>query len=428
MAVLLRGRILTFNRMPQSVEDEEAFRFIQDGALVMDGGKITALGSYDVLRGQGDEIDHRPHLILPGFIDPHLHFPQAQVVGSYAAALLDWLNDYTFPEEMKFSDPGHATRIAKAFYDQLLAHGTTSAMAFCSSSPVSVDAYFEEAQKRGMRMLGGKTMMDRNAPEGLCDTAQSGYDDSADLIAKWHGIGRCSYAITPRFAITSSEAQMEAVSALARAHPSLHVQSHLSENKDEITLTAELFPNARDYLDVYDHYGLLGPKTLMGHAIHLSARERARMAESRTVAVHCPTSNLFLGSGLFDLFGLEDDGVRSAIATDIGGGTNWSMLKTLDEAYKIQQMNGKRLTPLKSFYWATLGNAEALGMADEIGTLDVGTAADVVVLNTSATPAMALRAERIESLVEELFVLQTMGDDRSVAAVYVAGQDNSVTA
>lgn len=428
MAVLLRGRILTFNRMPQSVEDEEAFRFIQDGALVMDGGKITALGSYDVLRGQGDEIDHRPHLILPGFIDPHLHFPQAQVVGSYAAALLDWLNDYTFPEEMKFSDPGHATRIAKAFYDQLLAHGTTSAMAFCSSSPVSVDAYFEEAQKRGMRMLGGKTMMDRNAPEGLCDTAQSGYDDSADLIVKWHGIGRCSYAITPRFAITSSEAQMEAVSALARAHPSLHVQSHLSENKDEITLTAELFPNARDYLDVYDHYGLLGPKTLMGHAIHLSARERARMAESRTVAVHCPTSNLFLGSGLFDLFGLEDDGVRSAIATDIGGGTNWSMLKTLDEAYKIQQMNGKRLTPLKSFYWATLGNAEALGMADEIGTLDVGTAADVVVLNTSATPAMALRAERIESLVEELFVLQTMGDDRSVAAVYVAGQDNSVTA
>jgi len=193
-------------------------------------------------------------------------------------------------------------------------------------------------------------------------------------------------------------------------------------------LTAELFPDARDYLDVYDHYGLLGHKTLMGHAIHLSSRERARMAESGTVAVHCPTSNLFLGSGLFDLFGLEDAGVRCAVATDIGGGTNWSMLKTLDEAYKIQQMNGQRLTPLKSFYWATLGNAEALGMADEIGTLEVGTAADVVVLDTSATPAMALRAERIESLIEELFVLQTMGDDRSVAAVYVAGQDSSVTA
>jgi len=221
---------------------------------------------------------------------------------------------------------------------------------------------------------------------------------------------------------------MEATSALAKEHPEMHIQTHLSENKSEIELTGSLYPEARDYLDIYDHYGLLGEKTLMGHAIHLSKREQERMAESRTVAVHCPTSNLFLGSGLFDLFGLEEMGVRTAVASDIGGGTSWSMLRTLDEAYKIQQMRSERLNPLKSFYWATLGNAEALGLDAKIGTLEAGSEADVVVLNSCATPAMALRMERVEDLAQELFVLQTMGDDRSVVTTYVAGQDSSKTA
>ena len=428
MSIVLRGRVLSFKRAPMSIED---LTYIEDGALVISEGLIEAVGDFKDLKGlkgKGEVIDHRPHLLLPGFIDPHLHFPQAQVVASYAAELLDWLNDHTFPEEMRFEDTDHAQRIASAFYDQLLAHGTTTAMAFCSSSPVSVNAFFQEAQNRAMRMLGGKTMMDRNAPEGLCDTAQSGYDESTDLIARWHGKGRLSYAITPRFAITSSPEQMEATSTLAKVHPELHIQTHLSENKAEIELTGSLYPKARDYLDIYDHYCLLAEKTLMGHAIHLSKREQERMAESRTVAVHCPTSNLFLGSGLFDLFGLEEVGVRTAVASDIGGGTSWSMLRTLDEAYKIQQMRSQRLNPLKSFYWATLGNAEALGLEAKIGTLESGSEADVVVLNSSATSAMALRMERVEDLSQELFVLQTMGDDRSVVKTYVAGRDSSVIA
>ena len=425
---LLRGRVLSFDRAPSAIDDLAALTYIEDGAVLVEDGLIAALDSYDALQGQGAEVDHRPHLICPGFIDPHIHFPQGQVIGAYAAELLDWLNDHTFPEEMRFSQPDHAARMADAFMDQLLRNGTTTAMAFCSSSSVSVNAYFEAARHRGMRMLGGKTMMDRNAPDGLCDTAQSGYDETKMLIAKWHGADRLSYAITPRFAITSSEAQMEATRSLAVEHPDLHIQTHLSENKAEIVLTAELFPNARDYLDVYDHYELLGPKTLMGHAIHLSPHERTRMAETETVAVHCPTSNLFLGSGLFDLFGLERDGVRTGVATDIGGGTSWSMLRTLDEAYKIQQLQNQRLNPLKAFYWATRGNAEALGLADRIGTLTPGSEADIIVLDVRATSAMALRMERVETLVQELFVLQTMGDDRAVLKTYIAGQDSSVTA
>ena len=428
MKTLLRGRVLSFQRAPEYADDTNAYIYICDGAVVLENGAISEIGEYSDLKGTGREIDHRPHLILPGFIDPHLHFPQAQVVGSYAAELLDWLNDHTFPEEMKFEDPVHANRIAKAFFDQLLAHGTTTAVAFCSSSPVSVDAYFEEAQKRSMRVIGGKTMMDRNAPDGLCDTAQSGYDDTKQLIERWDGVDRLDYAITPRFAITSSEAQLKATGALVKEFPDLHIQTHLSENDTEIELTAKLFPNARDYLDIYDSYDLLGPKTLMGHAIHLSEAERKRMSETGTVAVHCPTSNLFLGSGLFDLFELEAQGIRTAVATDIGGGTSWSMLRTLDEAYKIQQMRRQRLNPLKSIYWATLGNAQALGLEDKIGTLDAGTEADLIVVDSSATPAMALRMERVETLVQELFVLQTMGDDRSIVKTYVAGQDSSETA
>jgi len=425
---LLRGRTLSFKRTPGSIDDMAALAYIDDGALLIKDGLIEAVGDYKSLKGQGREVDHRPHLILPGFIDPHIHFPQGQVVGAYAAELLDWLNDHTFPEEMRFHDEAHATRMAKAFMDQLITNGTTTAMAFCSSSPVSVNAYFTEAKRRNMRMLGGKTMMDRNAPKGLCDTPQSAYDDTNALIAAWDGQDRLNYAITPRFAITSSEAQMEVTQSLAREHSALHIQTHLSENKAEIDLTLELFPKARDYLDVYDRYEILGPKTLMGHAIHLSPEERARLAETDTVAIHCPTSNLFLGSGLFDLAGLEKLGIRTGIATDIGGGTSWSMLRTLDEAYKIQQMRHTRLNPLKSFYWATRGNAEALGLQDKIGTLTTGSEADVIVLDARATPAMALRMERVETLAQELFVLQTMGDDRSVVATYIDGQDSALTA
>jgi guanine deaminase len=421
---ILRGRTLSFTGEPQSPTDTDSYRYEEDGAIAVSGGLIADAGPFSTLSAKYPDatiIDHRPHLLMAGFIDPHIHFPQTQVVGSFGAKLIDWLNTYTFVEEQKFADPEHCAQQATWFFDLLLAHGTTTAVAFCSVHKASADAYFAEAVRRGLRMAGGKVMMDRNAPAPLTDTPQSGYDDSQSLIDTWQGRGRCMYAISPRFAITSSPEQLEAAGALATSHPDCLVQTHLSENDREIALTAELYPQAKDYLDVYDTFGLLGERSLFGHCLHLSERERKRMAETGSVAVFCPTSNLFLGSGLFDEDGLKADGVRRAVATDIGGGTSYSMLKTLDEAYKVLQLNNQVLNPLGSFYKMTLGNARALKLEDRIGTLEPGTEADIVVLDARATPAMAHRMETAESLSEELFVLQTMGDDRSVAATYVAG-------
>jgi guanine deaminase len=394
--------------------------------LIRDG-VIADIGSFpDVEARAGDDvtvIDHRPHLIMPGFIDTHLHFPQMQVVGSYAANLLEWLNTYTFVEEQKFVDPAHSARIAVRFFDELVRHGTTTALAYCSVHKASADAFFAESLRRNMRMIAGKVMMDRNAPEGLRDTPQSGYDETKQVIADWHGKGRNHVAITPRFAITSTPEQMEMVQALARDYPDLHIQTHLSENHGEIAFTRELYPQAKDYTDVYDHYGLLGPKSLFGHCIHLSDREADAMSETGSVAVFCPTSNLFLGSGLFGLKRLSqrEKAVRIAVATDIGGGTSYSMLRTLDEGYKVLQLQGERMTPLESFYRMTLGNAEALGLADRIGTLEIGSDADLVVLDARSTPAMALKMEVVTTLAEELFLMQTMGDDRTITETYVAG-------
>ncbi|MHA7772545.1 guanine deaminase [Roseibium sp. M-1] len=422
---LLRGRLLTFSAAPEGPEDTGAYTYIEDGALLIEGGRIAACGSFAEIQSAAAEgtvtIDHRPHLILPGFIDTHIHFPQVQVIASWADQLLDWLNDYTFPAEMKFADPAHGARIAFAFYDALLAHGTTTASAYCSSHPASVDAYFGEAEGRDMLMLGGKTMMDRNAPAGLCDTAQSAYDDSKALMEKWHGRGRAHYVITPRFAITSTPEQLEAAGALLKGHPDCHLQTHINENHNEIAFTRELYPDAADYLGVYESFGLLGAKTLLGHCIHMNAREKSVLRETGSVAVFCPTSNLFLGSGLFDKAGLEGTGIRTAIATDVGGGTSYSMLRTLDEGYKILQLQRQRMHPLTGFYWATRGNAEALSLADRIGTLDAGTDADLVVLDARATQPMALRMETAGTLSEELFVLQTLGDDRAVVQTYTAG-------
>ncbi|MBX5198216.1 guanine deaminase [Rhizobium sp. NZLR10] len=424
---LLRGRLLSFHRAPLSLADSQSYRYEEDGGLLIEDGLIAAVGSYADVKAKAAEgtaeIDHRPHLILPGFIDMHLHFPQMQVIASYAANLLEWLNTYTFPEECRFVESAHAERIATHFYDELIRHGTTTAVAYCSVHKTSADAFFAEAMKRNMRMVGGKVMMDRNAPQGLLDTPEMGYDETRQVISDWHGKGRNHVAITPRFAITSTPAQMEATSALAREFPDLHIQTHLSENHDEIKFTCELYPDAIDYTDIYAHYGLLGPKSLFGHAIHLSEREADVMSEAGAVAVHCPTSNLFLGSGLFPLKALvrREKPVRIGVATDIGGGSSYSMLKTMDEAYKIQQLLGERLNPLESYYLMTRGNAEALSLTDRIGTLEPGTEADLVVLDAAATPAMALKLEVVKTLPEELFLLQTMGDDRAIAETYVAG-------
>jgi guanine deaminase len=422
---LLRGRVLTFRREPSGPDDHAAYSFIEDGALLISDGMIKAVGEWrdvSTLADGAPVTDHRPLLLMAGFIDAHIHFPQVQVVASWGNQLLDWLNGYTFPAEAQYADAQHARSMARRFCDQLVDHGTTTAVAFCSSHRCSAEAFFEEAASRNMRMIGGKTMMDRNAPEAVLDTAQSAYDDSKDLIARWHGVGRAHYAITPRFAITSSPEQLEMAGALAAEHPDCHIQTHLSENHAEIAYTAELFPEARDYLDVYQRFDLVGPRTLLGHAIHLKDREIGALVESGAHPVFCPTSNLFLGSGLFDDAGLRARGIRSGIATDIGGGTSYSMLQTLNEGYKILQLQDQKLTALRAFHWITRGNAEVLGLADRIGTLEAGTEADIVVLDARATPAMALRMERAVSLEEELFVLQIMGDDRAIRATYISGK------
>ncbi len=425
---LIRGRLLSFHRAPMSIDDRGAYSYESDGALLVAGGEIIASGGYVAVKagapGEVVEIDHRPHLIVPGFIDTHLHFPQMQVMASYAANLLEWLNTYTFPEECRFVESAHATRIATRFFDEMVRHGTTTATAYCSVHKASADAFFAEALRRDMRMIAGKVMMDRNAPQGLLDTPQMGYDETRAVIREWHGKGRNHVAITPRFAITSTPEQMDIAKSLVHEFPDLHVQTHLSENRDEIAFTCELYPEAKDYTDVYARYGLLGRKSLFGHCIHLSEREADVMSETGSVAVFCPTSNLFLGSGLFPLRALNrrDKPVRTSVASDIGGGTSYSMLKTLDEAYKILQLQGERLNPFDSFFMMTRGNAEALSLVDRIGTLESGTDADFIVLDMAATPAMALRAEVVNSLADELFLLQTMGDDRAIVETYVAGK------
>ncbi|MEO3384711.1 guanine deaminase [Mesorhizobium sp. CAU 1741] len=426
--LLLRGRVLSFRTRPEGLDDRASYMFEDDGGVLIRDDKISAIGDFaTVARDAGNDVkvvDHRPNLILPGFIDAHVHMPQMQVIASYGAELLEWLNSYTFPEETKFADAQHGRRIARLFCDEMVRHGTTTVAAYCSVHRQSVDAFFEEALSRDMLVIAGKVMMDRNAPEALRDTPQTGYDDTSALIAEWHAKGRLHYAVTPRFAITSSPEQMEMAGALMRENPGLHMQTHLSENHAEIAFTQELYPWSKDYTDIYEHYGLLGPKALFGHCIHLSEREADALSDSGSVAVFCPTSNLFLGSGLFDWqrYSKRSKPLRIAAATDVGGGTNYSMLRTMDEGYKVIALQGEKINPFASFWQITLGNAKALSIDERVGTLDPGTDADIVVLDARGTPGMALRMENVETLAEELFLLQTLGDDRAVREVYVAGR------
>jgi len=426
----LRARLFWFTADPE-IAGDASYRYIEDGLLLIENGLVRAAGEATALvpglPADTPTIDHRPHLIMPGFIDAHIHFPQTQVIASYGAQLLDWLNKYTFPEELRFSDAFHAEANAKFYIDTLLNHGTTTAVSYCSVHPESAQAYFAESARKNTRMIGGKVMMDRNAPPGLLDTARRGYDESAALIQQWHGNGRQLYAISPRFAITSTPEQLEASGALLRENPTCYMQTHISENLKEIAFTRSLFPNAKDYTDVYDTYGLTGRKSLFGHCIHLSERELARFSESQSVAVFCPTSNLFIGSGLFDWAktARNDRPVEIALATDVGGGTSYSMLQTAAEAYKILQLQGQSLSPLKAFYTMTLGNAKALQLEDKIGSFALGNEADFIVLDAHATPAMAHRMQRAQNLWEELFILMTLGDDRAVKATYIMGERHS---
>lgn len=422
--IAYRAKLLTFTGDPALNADAAVFD--DDGLLVVEHGRVVAAGAYAALEHhvtpETEVRELRDKLIVPGFIDTHVHYPQTDMIASPATGLLPWLETYTFPTERRFADAAYAQDTANFFVDQLLACGTTTALVYCTVHKQSADALFSASEARNLRMIAGKVLMDRHCPEFLRDTAQSGYDDSAELIARWHGRGRQLYALTPRFAPTSTHEQLEACSALARAHPDVFIQSHVAENVDEVKWVAELFPGHRSYLDVYEHYGLLRRRAVYGHCIYLDDEDRARMAETGAVASHCPTSNLFLGSGLFDFDKAGRAGMPVALGTDVGGGTSFSMLQTMNEAHKVARMTGHTLSATRMFWLATAGAAQALDLADRIGTLAPGSEADFVVLDAQATPLLARRTARAESLEEWLFALALLGDDRAVQATYAAGQ------
>ena len=424
-ARVVRGRVLTFAGDP-SEAGSSARRYVEDGAVLAEGGRIAAVGeARDVLARAPDGAvvdDHAGAIVMAGLIDVHIHYPQTQVIASYGAQLLDWLHNYTFVEEQRFADPAHCARVAEFFLGELFRNGTTTALVYCTVYPQSAEAFFAASERAGARMIAGKAMLDRNAPKGLLDTVQTSYDDSKALIERWRGRGRLDYAVTPRFAITSTPAQLEAAGSLLKEHPGVYMQSHADENTDEIEFVRQLFPEAQNYLDVYARAGLLGPRSVLGHCIHMTEAEVAAMAETGSVAAFCPTSNLFLGSGLFDRLRLARAGVRIGLATDVGGGTSYSMLRTAAEGYKVLQLNGQSWPAAQAFYQMTLGNARALSLEHAIGSIEAGKDADLVVLDSRATPAMAHRMETVDDLDEELFVLVTLGDDRAVRQTYVAGE------
>lgn len=424
-AHLLLGQTLTFDANP-FLAGPGAGRITAQGAVLIDAGRIAAVGAADDLRAAypaARVTDHGRDLILPGFVDAHAHYPQTGIIASWGKRLIDWLNSYTFPEEMRFADPAYAAQIAGLYLDLLLAHGTTTVCSYCTIHPASVDALFAAAAARNMRVIAGKTCMNRDtAPPGLRDTAQAAYDDSAALIARWHNRGRAGYAITPRFSPTSTPAQLTALGALWRENPTCAMQTHLSEQTDEIAWVSSLYPDARDYLDTYQAHGLLGAGAIYGHAIHLQPREIAAMAEAGAAVAHCPTSNTFIGSGLCDVAGLIGAGIPVGLATDTGGGSSFSMLRTMAAAYEVGQLRGRPLHPAELIWLATEGSAAALRLSGTIGRLAAGADADITVIDLSSTPAIAQRAARANDGWEAVFPTIMMGDDRAIRAVYVAGE------
>ena len=422
---ILKGQILSFTNSPFQTDPTQAASILHDGAVLIRDGKIDAVGPATALTAQHPQTqvrDYGPKLISAGFVDGHVHYPQTAIISSWGKRLIDWLNTYTFPEEMRFDDPEYATAIAERYLDLTTAHGTTTMASFATVHPISVEAFFTAAQDRGQRVICGKTCMDRNAPDGLRDSARSAYDDSKGLINRWHGIDRLGYAITPRFSPTSSPEQLEALGALWREHPDCLMQTHLSEQTDEIAWVKELFPQARDYLDTYESAGLLGARAVFGHAIHLQPRERDRLRDVGAAVIHCPTSNTFIGSGLFDTTGLMAQGHRIGLATDTGGGSSFSMLRSMAAAYEIAQLRGTALHPAQLVWLATQGAAEALHLGDKIGNIAIGREADLVVLDLASTPAIAQRTATAQTDWEAIFPTIMMGDDRAIHDVWIAGE------
>ena len=408
--------------------------YFPDGLMVVDNdsGKILEVGEYTTTAPKWPNSLSLKHfkgsLIMPGFIDTHVHYPQYRVIASYGTSLLDWLNTYTFVEEQKFSDLDYATTVAELFLDELIKNGTTTAMTFCSSYKQSVDVFFTAAEKRKLRMIAGKVMMDRNAPEDLCDSPQNSYIDSKSLIDKWHNKARLSYAVTPRFAPTSTSDQLEQAAKLLKEYPNTSdtkgvlLQTHLNENDDEIEWVKELYPESKNYFDVYDSHDLAGINSVFGHCIHNTDEEYRAMADSGSKVVLCPRSNLFLGSGLFEIDKLEDFEIEMALASDVGGGDSFSMFQVMNEAYKICRLNDYNLDPVKAFYLTTLAAAKVLNMDDSIGNFEVNKEADFIVLDLSATKLITEKLKVAKDINDILFSLMTLGDDRLIKEVYILGQ------
>ncbi|WP_404713336.1 guanine deaminase [Sphingomonas sp. MMS24-J13] len=394
-----------------------------DGLLAIEDGHVLAFGAWDDLAARFAEaeiVDHKGKLIVPGFVDAHVHFPQTDRIAAHGEQLLEWLERHIFPAEAAFAEKAHCDEVAAFFLDELLRNGTTTALVFGTVHAASVDALFEAALARDMRLIAGKVLMDLG-PEDLRDSVAEGRADTEDLIARWHGKGRLGYAVTPRFALTSSDAQLADAGALLAEHPGVLLHTHLSENLGEIAAVAERFTDESDYLAVYERFGLVGPRSVFAHGVHLDDDALVRMGQAGAGIAFCPTSNLFLGSGLFDLARADAHHVRTGIGTDVGAGTSFSILSTLGEAYKVCRMRGRALDPFRALYLATAGGAAMLGLGERIGGLQPGQEADFVVLDSAATPLLARRTAG-QSLHDRLFALQMLGDDRVVAHSYVAGR------
>lgn len=421
----LRGQVLHFVDDP-GVAGESAYQFFEDGVVVIDNGRIQLCGDYaevqTLIPAHCVVHEHKNHLILPGFIDTHVHYPQTGIIGAHGEELLNWLNEYAFPEELKFANEQHCSEVADFFLDELLRNGTTTALVFATVHRQSVDAFFQSASRRKMRMISGKVLMDRNAPPGLCDTPEIGYAESSQLIEQWHGNGRLLYAITPRFAPCCSTEQFATMTQLRAEYPDVYIHSHLSENRSELDWVAELFPESSNYLQVYDDAKLLGDRSVFAHGIHLSGSECQRIGETQTTIAHCPSSNLFLGSGLFDFTQLQQHGAAIGVGTDVGAGTGFSLVQTLGDAYKVQKLQGKTLDPLYAFYLATLGGAKALALDEHIGNFKEGKEADLSIIDLQATPLLAFRLDRCNTLLDTLSALITMGDDRLISETYIMGE------
>lgn len=427
-----RGSFLDFVDDPFWVDEASSTRYLVDGLLVLENGLIKDFGPYESLQATYAEVPVTAYpgkLILPGFIDTHIHYPQTGMIAAYGEQLLQWLSQYTFPTESKFKDKAYAQEVAAFFLDELLKNGTTTALVFAAVFPQSAEAFFEEAERRNLRMIAGKVMMDRHAPDYLLDTAESSYHETKALIQKWHKKGRLLYAVTPRFAPTSTPEQLKLAGKLLQEFPDVYLHTHLSENVDEIAWVQSLFPESGGYLDAYDQAGLVGEKSVFAHGVHLTDAEFQRLSETQAAIAFCPTSNLFLGSGLFDLEKAKsaETPVKVGLGTDVGAGTSFSMLQTANEAYKVAQLRRQKLSAFKALFLATLGGARALALEDRIGSFDAGKEADFIVLDLRSTPLMAYRnpeflATSLEELADQAFALVMMGDDRAVQATYIMGE------